>query len=102
MTAAITPGGSSLAGRGTVTITQWTAYPADKVLTKETITLSGTVSPVLRLSQGERLAASRSAQTLSSPRLAADWSDLFEITNTIAQLLPQLGRQPSFGHQYHQ
>lgn len=75
-------------GEGTVTITQWTAYPADKVLTKETITLSGTVSPVLRLSQGERLAASRSAQTLSSPRLAADWSDLFEITNTIAQLLP--------------
>lgn len=75
-------------GEGTVTITQWTAYPADKVLTKETITLSETVSPVLRLSQGERLAASRSAQTLSSPRLAADWSDLFEITNTIAQLLP--------------
>lgn len=75
-------------GEGTVTITQWTAYPADKVLTKETITLSGTVSPVLRLSQGERLAASRSAQTLSSPRLAADWSDLFEITNTIAQCLP--------------
>ncbi|MFR8067050.1 MAG: leucine-rich repeat protein [Acutalibacter sp.] len=75
-------------GEGTVTISQWTAYPADKVLTKETITLSGTVSPVLRLSQGERLAASRSAQTLSSPRLAADWSDLFEITNTIAQLLP--------------
>lgn len=75
-------------GEGTVTITQWTAYPADKVLTKETITLRGTVSPVLRLSQGERLAASRSAQTLSSPRLAADWSDLFEITNTIAQLLP--------------
>lgn len=29
-----------------------------------------------------------SAQTLSSPRLAADWSDLFEITNTIAQCLP--------------
>ena len=75
-------------GEGTVTITQWTAYPADKVLTKETITLSRTVSPVLRLSQGERLAASRSAQTLSSPRLAADWSNLFEITNTIAQLLP--------------
>lgn len=75
-------------GEGTVTITQWTAYPADKVLTKETITLRGTVSPVLRLSQGERLAVSRSAQTLSSPRLAADWSDLFEITNTIAQLLP--------------
>lgn len=75
-------------GEGTVTITQWTAYPADKVLTKETITLSEPTSPVLRLSQGERLAASRSAQTLSSPRLAADWSDLFEITNTIAQCLP--------------
>lgn len=75
-------------GEGTVTITQWTAYPADKVLTKETITLSEPTSPVLRLSQGERLAVSRSAQTLSSPRLAADWSDLFEITNTIAQLLP--------------
>ncbi len=75
-------------GEGTVTISQWTAYPADTVLTKETITLSGPTSPVLRLSQGERLAASRSAQTLSSPRLAADWSDLFEITNTIAQLLP--------------
>lgn len=75
-------------GEGTVTISQWTAYPADTVLTKETITLSGPTSPVLRLSQGERLAASRSAQTLSSPRLAADWSDLFEITNTIAQCLP--------------
>ena len=75
-------------GEGTVTISQWTAYPADTVLTKETITLSEPTSPVLRLSQGERLAASRSAQTLSSPRLAADWSDLFEITNTIAQLLP--------------
>lgn len=75
-------------GEGTVTITQWTAYPADTVLTKETITLSEPTSPVLRLSQGERLAASRSAQTLSSPRLAADWSDLFEITNTIAQCLP--------------
>ena len=75
-------------GEGTVTISQWTAYPADTVLTKETITLSEPTSPVLRLSQGERLAASRSAQTLSSPRLAADWSDLFEITNTIAQCLP--------------
>lgn len=75
---------TELSSSDPLTIVQWTAYPADEILTKDTVTLEPPAeqSQFLKTSQEASLAAP------SAYSFTADVGDLTSITSTIAECLP--------------